>query len=47
MSVKDQTLTERWAMYCGDCVETMKEMASGAIALSLYSPPFCGVIPVF
>jgi hypothetical protein len=41
MAVREQTVTDKWAMYNGDCVEVMKEMASRAIHFSLFSPPFC------
>ncbi len=41
--VKDQLITEDYAIYNGDCIETMKEMPDKSIHLSLYSPPFGGL----
>lgn len=43
MSVRDQVITDRYALYCGDCIDTMKTMPPGSIDLSIYSPPFCGL----
>ena len=43
MAVKDQTITDRYALYCGDCVEVMSAMPSASIHLSIYSPPFGGL----
>lgn len=43
MAVKDQVVTDCWAMYCGDCTETLRMIPEGAIHLSVYSPPFCGL----
>jgi DNA modification methylase len=40
MAVREQAVTERWAMYNGDCVEVMKELSDGKVAFSLFSPPF-------
>ena len=43
MAVKDQKTTERYAIYCGDCIETMRTLPKEKIHLSVYSPPFCGL----
>ena len=43
MSVKEQTITEKYALYNGDCIETMKTLPDGKVDLSIYSPPFCGL----
>ncbi len=43
MAVKDQAITDRYAAYCGDCVETCKELRTGSVGLTLYSPPFGGL----
>ncbi len=43
MAVTAQNLTDRYAIYNGDCVETMASLPDGKIHLSLYSPPFCGM----
>lgn len=36
----DQLITEKYAVYCGDCIEKMTEMPNGFVDLSVYSPPF-------
>lgn len=43
MAVKEQTITERYAAYNGDCIEVMSAMPEGSIHLSVYSPPFGGL----
>lgn len=43
MAVTDQLVTERFAIYCGDCCEVMPMIPNGAIHLSVYSPPFAGL----
>jgi DNA modification methylase len=43
MAVLDQQITERWAAYCGDCMEVMPTLPDGSIHLSVYSPPFAGL----
>lgn len=43
MAVKEQTITDRYALYNGDCIETMKTLPDGCVDLSIYSPPFCGL----
>jgi len=43
MAVKDQTITNDYAIYNGDCIETMRTMPDGTVDLSIYSPPFCGL----
>lgn len=40
---ENQTITPKYALYNGDCVEVMKQMPEGIIDLSLYSPPFAGL----
>lgn len=44
MPVRDQQLTEHYAIYNGDCIEVLQEVASESIDLSIYSPPFCGAV---
>jgi DNA modification methylase len=39
----DQKVTDRYAIYNGDCIETMKAFRDESIHLSLYSPPFGGL----
>lgn len=43
MAVIDSCVTERYAVYNGDCIEVMKGMPDGSVGLSVYSPPFCGL----
>ena len=43
MAVFDQELTECFSLYCGDCVEVMRELPDGSVHMSLYSPPFAGL----
>ncbi len=43
MAVKDQTLTDQYALYNGDCIETMATFPKESIHLSVYSPPFGGL----
>ena len=40
MAVTDQLITDKYAVYNGDCIEVMKELADDSIHLSIYSPPF-------
>lgn len=40
MNVKDQYITDRYAMYCGDTTEVVGGVASESIGLIVYSPPF-------
>lgn len=43
MAVMDQVVCDRYAVYCGDCVEVMADMADGSVDLVVYSPPFAGL----
>lgn len=43
MAVMKQEVTSRWAIYQGDCVESMALLPSDKIACSIYSPPFGGL----
>jgi DNA modification methylase len=43
MNVKDQVLTDKYALFNGDCVEVMRSLPSESIHLSIYSPPFGGL----
>ena len=40
MNVKDQYITDRYAMYCGDTTEVIKGVANDSVGLIAYSPPF-------
>lgn len=43
MAVKDQIITDRYAVYNGDCIDVMQSMPDESIDMSIYSPPFCGL----
>ena len=43
MGVLDQEITDRYAVYLGDCMEVMAPLADGSVHLSVYSPPFAGL----
>jgi DNA modification methylase len=43
MAVKDQVITESYALYNGDCVEVMQTLPDESVDMSVYSPPFCGL----
>ena len=43
MAVKDQVITDKYAIYNGDCIEVMATLPDGKVDMSIYSPPFCGL----
>lgn len=43
MAVTDQVVTERYALYNGDCCEVLPTLPAGSVHLSVYSPPFAGL----
>lgn len=44
MAVFDECVTDDFALYCGDCVEVMRELVPDrSVHLTLYSPPFAGL----
>ncbi len=43
MAVLDQKITDRYAIYNGDCIEVMQAMPKESVHLSVYSPPFGGL----
>jgi len=43
MAVTAQSTTDRYAVYCGDCIEVLPDLPSNSVDLSVYSPPFCGL----
>lgn len=43
MVIKNQTITDEYALYHGDCLELMESLPDERIHLSIYSPPFGGL----
>lgn len=43
MALIDQTITEHYAIYHGDCIEVMSSMPQGSVDMTVYSPPFAGL----
>ena len=43
MAIADQTITNEYAIYNGDCMEVMASLPPGRVHLSIYSPPFAGL----
>lgn len=43
MAVKEQLITDSYALYNGDCIEIMQELPDASVHLSVYSPPFAGL----
>lgn len=43
MSVIDQTLADRYALYRGDCVEVMSDLPDDSIGFTVFSPPFASL----
>lgn len=43
MAVLGQQITDHYALYNGDCIETMAGMPANSVHLSTYSPPFGGL----
>jgi len=43
MAVLDQTHTDRYSLYNGDCIAVMQDLPNESIHLSIYSPPFCAL----
>jgi DNA modification methylase len=43
MAVARQTITDRYALYEGDCVQVMRTLPKDSIDFSVYSPPFSGL----
>lgn len=42
-NVLDQQVTDRFALWNGDCLEVMPTLPDGSVHLSIYSPPFAGM----
>ena len=43
MAVIDHKVTDRFAIYNGDCIEVMQRFRAESVHLSIYSPPFGGL----
>lgn len=43
MAIIDQTITPKYALYNGDCVEVLQSLPKNKVDMSIYSPPFCGL----
>jgi len=43
VAIAEQTITDNYALYLGDCCEVMPNLPDGSVHLSLYSPPFAGL----
>jgi DNA modification methylase len=41
--IKDQVVTDNYAIYNGDCMHVLPTLADESIDLSVYSPPFAGL----
>ena len=44
MAALDQLITDRYALYRGDCIEVMQTLPDASVHLSCYSPPFGGML---
>ncbi len=42
-TVKDQIVTDQYAIYNSDCMEILPTLPDNSIGLSIYSPPFAGL----
>lgn len=40
MAVNEQVITDKYALYNGDCCEVLRSLPDASIHLSIYSPPF-------
>jgi DNA modification methylase len=43
MAVMEQEVTDRYAIYCGDCVAVMRNLRGESVHFAIYSPPFAGL----
>ncbi len=43
MDEMKQVVTDRYALYLGDCLDIMPQLPDGSVHLSVYSPPFAGL----
>lgn len=40
MAVRDQKITKRFVLYCGDCCEVLPDLPDETVGFSVFSPPF-------
>jgi len=43
MDITSQVITDKYALYNGDCCQVMPTLPDQCVDLSIYSPPFCGL----
>lgn len=43
MALIDQKITDKYALYNGDCCEILPDLPPECVDMSVYSPPFCGL----
>lgn len=43
MNCIDQTVTEKWALFNGDCVEVIRGLPERSVDYSIFSPPFASL----
>ena len=43
MAIANQSITDQYALYQGDCMEVLPALPEGSVHLSIYSPPFAGL----
>lgn len=43
MAISAEVITDKYAIYNGDCVEVMQKLPDSSIHMSVYSPPFGGL----
>jgi len=43
MKVKEQKITDEYAVYNGDCMDVLPTLETDSVDLSVYSPPFAGL----
>lgn len=42
-TIKDQVITDKYAIYCSDCMYVLPTMPNNSVDLAIYSPPFAGL----
>lgn len=43
MNCVDQTITDKWALYNGDCVDVLRGIPAESVDYSIFSPPFASL----